>query len=41
MATFTPKEAFEFAANIRLKLPAEEKKKIVEGLIKDLGLTKC
>lgn len=41
MATITPREVFNFTANLRLKLSAKEKRERVESLIKDLGLVKC
>jgi len=41
MATITPREVFNFTANLRLKLSKEEKKQRVESLIKELGLQKC
>lgn len=41
LATFTPREAFHFSADLRLRLPAKEKKDRVEQVIAQLGLTKC
>lgn len=40
--TFTPREAFMFSANLRLKgLTRQQKTDKVEQVIEDLGLTKC
>jgi ABC-type multidrug transport system ATPase subunit len=38
---FTVKESIEFAANLKLDKSSEEKRKIVEKLIKELKLEKC
>jgi ABC-type multidrug transport system ATPase subunit len=40
-AVFTPREAFLFAAAMRLKISEEERVKKVDELIVQLGLTKC
>jgi len=41
LATFTPKEAFMFSANLRLTISNSEKIERVNQLINDLGLKKC
>lgn len=41
LATFSPREAFHFSANLRLNITPEEKKERIENLIVDLGLEKC
>lgn len=41
MATITPREIFNFTANLRLNLSAKEKRERVEALISDLGLKRC
>ena len=41
MAIFTPREALNFSANIRLSISREERKNKVEKLIRDLCLEKC
>jgi ABC-type multidrug transport system ATPase subunit len=41
-ATFTPREAFKFSADLRLKgLSNEKKNQKVEQVITDLGLSRC
>ncbi len=42
LPTFTPFEAFKFVTDLRLSnLSEEEKLKVVESIIKNLGLQKC
>lgn len=41
MATITPREIFNFTANLRLNLSAKERRERVEALIGDLGLKRC
>ncbi|CAD8049574.1 unnamed protein product [Paramecium sonneborni] len=41
LATFSPREAFYFSANMRLTISPEEKAQRVESLIRELGITKC
>lgn len=41
LATFTPREAFMFSANLRLRISPEERKEKVEAILKQLGLTRC
>ena len=42
MATFTPRETFQFVADLRLPHKSEdERKKVVDDLIGVLGLRKC
>jgi len=38
MATITPREIFNFTANLRLSLSADERSKRVENLLGALGL---
>lgn len=41
LATLTPRECFKFACNLRLNVSEEEKHRIVEDLIIELGLASC
>ncbi|CAD8043540.1 unnamed protein product [Paramecium primaurelia] len=41
LATFSPREALYFSANMRLTISAEEKQQRVEALIRELGIKKC
>ena len=41
MAMLTPREAIQFSANMRLKLPQKDKNQRVNEIIKDLGLESC
>lgn len=41
LATFSPREAFYFSANMRLNISPAEKVQRVESLIVELGLSKC
>ena len=41
LSTLTPKECFQFACDLRLTVSKEEKAKIVDDLIAQLGLTSC
>jgi len=38
---FTVREALEFAANLKLRISAQERKERVDEIIKELGLGKC
>ena len=39
--TFTPRECFNFAADLKLKIPFKERREKVEKLINDMALKKC
>ena len=41
LSTLNPRECFQFACDLRLKVSKEEKNRIVEDLILELGLTNC
>ena len=42
LPTFTPYEAFKFVTDLRLsELSEEERERVVESIIKNLGLQKC
>lgn len=41
LATLTPRECFQFACNLRLNVSRQEKNRIVEDLIVELGLINC
>lgn len=41
IATATPKEVFQFAANLRLQTSSEKKEELVQQLIKQLRLERC
>ena len=41
MQTLTPRESFEFAANLRIKASKAEKLKLVQQILGDLNLSKA